>query len=167
MWIYFSSRRSYKRRTKIDVLAVFNFVPGLRCQHVNVRCICVVWMVPWCSLLTAFLVSSSLKYSQRPFRITPTAVYTITGAEWYNKGLLFSLCSVKYDPPPPPKAQQPLVGQGLLIIEASRSHSDTWHSIGFWMSDQSDAETSTWQHVHTDGRDEAGCCSSQLFCESA
>jgi hypothetical protein len=27
-------------------------------------------------------------------------------------------------------AQQPLVGQGLLIIEASRSHSDTPHSVG-------------------------------------
>jgi hypothetical protein len=30
----------------------------------------------------------------------------------------------------PPMAQQPLVGQGLLIIEASRSHSDTPHWIG-------------------------------------
>ena len=27
-------------------------------------------------------------------------------------------------------AQQPIVGQGLLIIEASRSHSDTPHSVG-------------------------------------
>jgi len=44
-------------------------------------------------------------------------------------------------------AQQPLVGQGLLIIEASRSHSDTSHSVGLlWTSDQPDAETSTWQH---------------------
>jgi hypothetical protein len=30
----------------------------------------------------------------------------------------------------PPIAQQPLVGQTLLIIEASRSHSDTPHSVG-------------------------------------
>jgi hypothetical protein len=37
MWIYFSSRRSYKRRTKIDVLALYNFIPGLRCQHVERR----------------------------------------------------------------------------------------------------------------------------------
>jgi hypothetical protein len=45
-------------------------------------------------------------------------------------------------------AQQPLVGPGLLIIEASRSHSDTSHSIGhLWASDQSDAETSTLQHT--------------------
>ena len=41
-------------------------------------------------------------------------------------------------------AQDPLVGQGLLIIEASQSHSDTPHSVGlFWTSDQPDAEAST------------------------
>ena len=39
-------------------------------------------------------------------------------------------------------AQQPLVGQGLLIIEASISHSDTPHSVRLlWMSDQPDAST--------------------------
>ena len=48
--------------------------------------------------------------------------------------------------PPPPMAQMPLVGQGL-IIEASRSHSDTSHSVGLlWTSDQPYADTSTWQH---------------------
>jgi hypothetical protein len=41
-----------------------------------------------------------------------------------------------------PVAQQPPVGQGLLIIEASRSHSDTPHSVGLlWTSDQPHAET--------------------------
>jgi hypothetical protein len=36
----------------------------------------------------------------------------------------------------------PLVGQGLLLIEASRSH-----FVGFlWTSDQPDTETSNWQH---------------------
>jgi len=45
-------------------------------------------------------------------------------------------------------ARQPLVGQGLLIIEDSRSHSDTLPSVGLlWKSDQTDAETSTWQHT--------------------
>jgi hypothetical protein len=45
-------------------------------------------------------------------------------------------------------AQQPPVGQGLLIIEDSRSHPDTSHSVGLlWMSDQLEAETSTWQHT--------------------
>jgi hypothetical protein len=42
--------------------------------------------------------------------------------------------------------QQPLVGQGILIIEASRSHSDTSHYVGLlWTGDQPDAETSTTQ----------------------
>ena len=37
---------------------------------------------------------------------------------------------------------QPKVGKGLLIIEASRSHSDTPHSVELlWTSDQSHAET--------------------------
>jgi len=45
-------------------------------------------------------------------------------------------------------ARQPLVGQGLLIIEASRSHSDTPHSVGLvWTKDQPIAENSTWQHT--------------------
>jgi hypothetical protein len=44
--------------------------------------------------------------------------------------------------------QQPPVGQGLLTIEASRSHSDTSHPVGLlWTSDQPDAEPSTWQHT--------------------
>jgi hypothetical protein len=37
----------------------------------------------------------------------------------------------------------PLVGHGLLNVEASRSHSDAPHSLGLlWTSDQPDAETS-------------------------
>jgi len=43
-----------------------------------------------------------------------------------------------------PMTRQPLVGQGLLIDEASQLHSDTLHSLGLlWTSDQSDAMTST------------------------
>jgi hypothetical protein len=39
--------------------------------------------------------------------------------------------------------QQPLVGQDLLTIEASRSHSDTLHLVGLlWTSDQPHAENS-------------------------
>ena len=52
-------------------------------------------------------------------------------------------------------AQQPLVGQGLLIIEASRSYSDTPHSVGLlWTSDQPDAQTSSLpdtQHLQETG----------------
>ena len=41
-------------------------------------------------------------------------------------------------------AQQLLLGHTSIIIEASRSHSDTPHSLGLlWTSDQADIETST------------------------
>ena len=44
--------------------------------------------------------------------------------------------------------QQPLVGQCLLIIEVSRSHSDAPHSVAlFRTSDQSDTKTSTLPHT--------------------
>jgi hypothetical protein len=37
-----------------------------------------------------------------------------------------------------------VVGLGLLVVEASRSHSDTPQSVGLlWTSDQPDSETST------------------------
>ena len=40
-----------------------------------------------------------------------------------------------------------LVGQDFLIVEISRSHSDTPHSVGLpWTSDRPVTETSTWQH---------------------
>ena len=57
-------------------------------------------------------------------------------------------------------AQQPLVGQDLLIIEASRSHSDTLRLAGLiWMSDQSEAEplADNTRHSHqTDIHDPGG-----------
>ena len=41
------------------------------------------------------------------------------------------------------RAREPLLGQGLLIFEDSRSHSGTPHSVGLlWTSDQLVAETS-------------------------
>jgi hypothetical protein len=44
--------------------------------------------------------------------------------------------------------QPPLVGKGFLVIEASRSHSDTPKSVVLlWTSDHSEAETSAWQHT--------------------
>jgi hypothetical protein len=55
-------------------------------------------------------------------------------------------------------AQQRVMGHGLLIIEASRSRSNTPHSVGLlWAWDQPDAETSTWQHSQeTDIHDPGG-----------
>ena len=47
-------------------------------------------------------------------------------------------------------------GQGLLVIEASRSHPDTRHSILLWTSDQPDIETYTLRHT-TLTRDRHSC----------
>ena len=61
-----------------------------------------------------------------------------------SEGMWAKLCFFlpRRNSPPPP------VGQGLLIIEASRSHSDTPQPVGLlWTSDQPEAETSTWQHT--------------------
>jgi hypothetical protein len=60
-------------------------------------------------------------------------------------------------------AQQSVVGHGLLIIVASRSHSDTPHSVGLlWTSEQPVAETSTWQHT-TLTRDRHPCPRRDFF----
>jgi hypothetical protein len=46
--------------------------------------------------------------------------------------------------PPPP------VSQGFLTVEASRSHSDTPHSVGLlWTSDQADTDTSLTNTKHS------------------
>ena len=65
-----------------------------------------------------------------------------------KKGLWISviccamLPSVFLKHPPPP------VGQGLLIIEVSLSHSDAQHSAGLlWTSDRPVTQNSTWQHT--------------------
>jgi len=43
-----------------------------------------------------------------------------------------------------PTVSQPLVVKGLLIAEASQSHSDKTYSVGLlWSSDQPDAEACT------------------------
>ena len=48
-------------------------------------------------------------------------------------------------------AQQPLLSQGLLIYEASLSHSDTPQSVGLlWTSDQPEAETTHYTHKGQD-----------------
>jgi hypothetical protein len=44
--------------------------------------------------------------------------------------------------------RSPQWGQGLLIAEASRTHSNTAQWVGLlWTNEQADAETSTWQHT--------------------
>jgi hypothetical protein len=51
-------------------------------------------------------------------------------------------------------AQQPPVGQALLIVEASRSRTDSPHSVRlFWTTDQPDAKTSTNNIQYAQERD--------------
>jgi hypothetical protein len=52
-----------------------------------------------------------------------------------------------------PVVQQPKSGLGHLLLELSRSRSDTPHLAGLlWMRDQSVADTFTWQHTNTEKR---------------
>ena len=47
-----------------------------------------------------------------------------------------------------PMAWQPFVGQGLLISEASLSHSDKTNSVELlWTSDHPEADNVAWQHT--------------------
>jgi len=53
--------------------------------------------------------------------------------------------------------QQPLMGQGLLIIETSPSHVDILHGLGLlWTSNQPATQNFTWQHT-TLPRDKHPC----------
>ena len=66
----------------------------------------------------------------------------------HNEGVLdlLTVPSHFFDGPP-----SPLVGKSLLIIEASRSHSDTPHLVGLlWTSDRPEAETLTTQILARD-----------------
>jgi hypothetical protein len=91
-----------------------------------------------------------------PPKISFGRSYSITG-EWYRpirvETSIYCSRNISFRP----MAQQPLVAQGLLIIEASRSHSDTPHSVGLlWTRDQPDADTPTGQHT-TLTRDKHPC----------
>ena len=55
------------------------------------------------------------------------------------------------------EVQQPYSGPSRLIVEVSRSHSDTTKLVGFlWMGDRPVAETSIWQRT-TFTRDTYAC----------
>jgi hypothetical protein len=67
--------------------------------------------------------------------------YLDTVVSFSLKGIFYSM------------ARQPIVGQGLLIIEASRSYSCTPHSVGLLLtSGQPDAETDTYRTHNTHKR---------------
>ena len=68
---------------------------------------------------------------QMTVRNSASAHYKYSSKESYARCIfLWRFCVKKMSPPPSLMAQQPLVGQGLLIIEASWSHSGIWHSVG-------------------------------------
>jgi len=48
---------------------------------------------------------------------------------------------------PPPWRNSPLMGQGIFVIEASRSYSDAPRLLGLLWSDKPEIGTSTWQHT--------------------
>jgi len=69
-----------------------------------------------------------------------------------NNSPIISLCAYHFLSPSaspfPPKAQQLLVGQGLLTDGVTDHTQDAPHSVGLlWTSDQPFAEISTWQHT--------------------
>ena len=73
-----------------------------------------------------------------------TSIYTEkrTIVSWFNA--TFVLSDIFFFS----MAQQPVGGQGRLIIEDSQSHLETPHSVGLlWANDQPVAETSTWQYT--------------------
>jgi hypothetical protein len=66
--------------------------------------------------------------------VTPRAIYWNKYCTGYQLHVVFLFSVV----------QQPLVGQGFLIIEALQSHSEAQYSTGLlWTSDQPVAETFT------------------------
>ena len=81
------------------------------------------------------MLRHQLRIASRPKFVSRTIGWSPLNTELHDR--LYKLCTVEFPPPPLP-AQQPLVGQGLLIIEASRAHSDTPQSVGLlWTNDQS------------------------------
>ena len=90
--------------------------------------------------LLFFLSSLRLKLHIMKLRTSGRVCKSITPyIEAMCKGLIISSGNELFS-----MAQQRQVGQGLPITEASRSHSDTPHSVRLpWTSDQPDAQIST------------------------
>ena len=82
-----------------------------------------------------------IRSSDRPARMECYTNYDISA---HRNTMVVILYLHVYLIPPPPMTQQPIVGQGLLVIEALRSHPDTLHSVRLlWTSDRLVAETTT------------------------
>jgi len=91
---------------------------------------------------------------KRPAVSTSTAalLHSSLATLWPIKRMFFNVketCNLSHRRSPPPLVvQRPLVCQGLPMVEASRSHLDTPHSVGLpWMSDRPFAGTFSRQHT--------------------
>jgi len=92
--------------------------------------LCSIQSILWDSPVTVLILSV--------FHLSPQTHYVISAYRRYTVQCHFFFYHGATAP----------VGQGLLVIEDSRSHSDTPQSVGLlWTSDQFIAETSTWQHT--------------------
>jgi hypothetical protein len=77
-----------------------------------------------------------------------TILFSNTLSRWKVKGQIVSVHAINAYKADVSIVQQPLMDQGLPIIKASRSYSDTPHSVEVLSTgDQPDVETSTWQHT--------------------
>jgi hypothetical protein len=89
----------------------------------------------------------NIYYNTSDIRVSNLEQKFLTRCETDHKYVLRTFHDTEYCFPSP-MVQQPLVGQGLLIIGSSRSHSDTPHSVGIlWTSDQPGVEASTLLHT--------------------
>jgi hypothetical protein len=114
-----------------------------------------------------FLQAWSLRYVLIASHLIPcrwvsaSILETLASFQYYNNSFSLALCRaplcVTHTISSYPLAQQPTVGHGVLIIDASRSHSDSPQSAGIlWTSVRPFAETCSWQHT-TITRDKHPC----------
>jgi hypothetical protein len=89
---------------------------------------------------------TKLTVALRSLMNAPNNIMELTGSEVCVTVLLHGGCTTSntLSYPPPPMGQQPPVGPGLLLIEASPLPADTPQSVGLlWTSDQPDGVTYT------------------------
>jgi hypothetical protein len=110
------------------------------------------WYNLSCLIQTSWPIWSHVYKYLRTFYLILTATSTINSRmNWNSHQTILNNCNkLRFlFACNAPAAKQPLVDQGLLIIKASRSHTDKPHSVPV-------AETSTWQHT-TLTRDQHPC----------
>ena len=78
-----------------------------------------------------------------PVLSLPNPIHIFTSLIFRAHGIYEQICYGFFS-----VTHQPLVSEGLFIIEASRSHSDTPHSVGLhWTIDCPSQRPLTWQHT--------------------